>query len=80
MLGNVASMHSSSEAQHCVSEMPRNHCHKVEGVGGGGGIALAVRGTLVSQPSIWNIHDAPTHADGPHVPQNICYCKGQIVI
>ena len=25
-------MQSSSEAQQCISEMPRNHHHKVEGV------------------------------------------------
>lgn len=73
-------MHSRSEAQQCVSEMPRNHHHKVEGVGGGGGIALAVRGTLVSRPSVWTTHDAPTRADDPHLPQNICCCKGQILI
>lgn len=60
--------------------MPRIHQHKVEGVGGGGGIALVLRARLVSQPFTRSIRAAPTHADCPHPQLNICYCKGQIVI
>lgn len=32
--------------------MPRNHQHRVEGVGGRGAVALAMRAALVSQPSL----------------------------
>lgn len=80
MLGNTVSMPVRSEAQQCVSEMPRNHQRRVEGVGGGGGIALAVKASLVSQPSTWNISDVPTHVNYPHIQLNICYFKGQILI
>lgn len=60
--------------------MPRTYQHKVEGVGGGGGIALAVRATLVSQPFTWNFRGVPTHTDSPRLQLNICYRKGQILI
>lgn len=80
VLGNAASKCLRSEAQQCVAEMPRNHQHRVEGVGGGGGIAWAVKTTLVSQPFTWNINGVPTHVNCPRIQLNICYFKEQILI
>lgn len=52
VLGNGASVPWRREAQQCVSEMPRNHQHRVGGGGGGGGLALAVKATLSFSPSL----------------------------
>lgn len=67
MLGNEAPMALRSGDQQCVAEMPGNHQHRVEQVGGGSGLALALQSTLVSQAFTWNINRVPTRVDCPHM-------------